>query len=183
MAAAGFGQAEFKSGQIGRFIAGGREQSPQNRVLTEDGIQLAGQVSGVANNAAVFDLRPLGMRARQQHAGALGPLRVVEQRAGDLDFFAAHDVWQFVGLVEQNARRNQEVGAESAGHGDAFVGELLDIGRATHVRRFLPTLCAADHAAGHHRNVGPMRQPVAGDLGEGLLVAGGSRCWQVLDAM
>ena len=152
-------------------------------MLFQDSKQLTRQIGGVADDQPVFDQRPFGMGAGQQHAGALCPSRIQQKGPGDLDFLAAHHVRQLFRFVKKHAGGNQDVRPQAARHGHSLFGQRTEICRTAHIGRFFPALGAAHHAAGDDRQLRPLTQPIRGNFSEGLLVTGNARLGQALDAV
>ena len=108
---------------------------------------------------------------------------MIQQRSGDLDFLAAHDIRQTIRLVEEHARGDQDVRAEATGNANVLAGQGLDIGRTTHIGRFFPALGAADHAASDNGQSRPLRHPVTGNAGKSRLKSRHAGNGKMLDAV
>ncbi len=120
-------------------------------------VHLSGHVGDEVEHHAVVDARPFRMRAWQHDQR---PRRLRRHRAEELGLLAAHDVGRFRGIARRQARNDHELAALGL---DQPVRQAIERRGTGDVRRFAPSLAAADHAAGdaRHRVVAPVaHEPV-----------------------
>ncbi|MCY1535031.1 hypothetical protein D9M68_704190 [compost metagenome] len=114
-------------------------------------------------DAPAAGIDPLGMGAGQADQDAVrAAVRLVEQHAENLGFFAAHHVGQAVALDQ--AGHDVHGRGAMARHDGEQRADAFQVDRHVQVGGFLPALGAADHAAGNHRQRGFGPQPVAASL-------------------